>query len=79
MPTSEFSVYYYFSDTDYNSECRFVDMTTAVERFKFLTTNVAARTGFTKRVIMTDGDDFCCMEWKHGHGLTFPPELKEKV
>jgi hypothetical protein len=29
-----------------------------------------------ERVIITDGGDDCCFEWKRGEGVTFPPEAR---
>jgi hypothetical protein len=52
-----------------------VDGREAVEAVYHYTHNVAARAlGITERVIITDGDDYCCFEWKRGEGITFPPE-----
>lgn len=74
----EFSVYQFGKIGDEevtDCEVRFVDHKTACTRFVDLINNVAARTGITRRVIITDGGDFTCMEWKFGEGITFPPEL----
>lgn len=43
----------------------------AAEVFNFYTTNVAAKTGITKRVIITDGDDYIVLEWRYGKGIVF--------
>ncbi len=75
MSDGEFSVYQFFDDTR-DCEVSFVDHELACETFARLTTNVAAKTGITKRVIITDGGDHTNMEWKYGEGITFPPELK---
>lgn len=76
MSSGEFSVCQYFSDDLRDYEVRYVDMETATNTFARLCTNVAAQTGFTKRVILTDGGDCVNMEWKFGEGVTYPPELR---
>ena len=76
MSEGEFSVYQFFFESTSDYEVRFVDHELAVETFARLCNNVAAKTGITRRVIITDGGDHCCMEWKYGEGITFPPELK---
>ena len=76
--TREFSVWQFFSEESYEAECRWVGAAEAVERFHFLTTNVAAKTGLVKKVIITDGGDNTTMEWKYGEGYTFPPEIVGK-
>jgi len=72
----EFSVYQFMNDDTCLPEVRFVDHETACNAFARLATNAAAKVGITRRVIITDGGDFTCMEWKYGEGVTFPPELK---
>jgi len=75
-PPGEFSVCQFFLDGKYEYVRKFVAVEEAILTFKFYTTNVTARVGITKRVILTDGDDCINMEWKYGEGITFPPELK---
>lgn len=72
----EFSVCQFFKDGTSDFEVRFVDHELAVNTFARLCTNVAARVGITRRVIITDGGSFVNMEWQFGQGVTFPPELK---
>ena len=62
-------------DGGYEKVRSFVDETEAVRAFHFFTHNVAARIGTTVRVIITDGGDLCCAEWKFGEGLTFGAKL----
>jgi len=71
----EFSVYQFFPDGSHEAVCRFVRGERAVRIFKMLCENVGARIGTTVRVIVTDGGDSTCMEWKFGEGYTWPPEL----
>lgn len=70
----EFSVYQFFPDETWERVASFVDARTAVETACRLTQSVGGRLGTTVRVIITDGLDFTCFEWKHGVGVTFPPE-----
>lgn len=75
----EFSVYQFFANDTYEEVLRFVDAKTAVERAHALTLSVGGRIGTTARVIITDGGDFTCFEWKFGEGVTFPPRESEKT
>lgn len=74
----EFSVCQFFENNSYEYVRRNVGPEEAIAMFKFYTTNVSSRIGMTKRVILTDGGDCINMEWKHGEGITYPPELKGK-
>ena len=76
---NEFSVYSWDKDGNQHEECRFVSMDHAIERFALLTGNVAAKTGITRRVIVTDGEDFTNMEWVFNEGITYPLELKGRI
>jgi hypothetical protein len=69
----EFSVYQFFPNDQYEEVRRFVDGETAVLAAKRLTESLGGRLGTTLRVIITDGGDFVCFEWKHGEGVVFPP------
>jgi hypothetical protein len=70
----EFSVCQFFEDGSYEYIIRFTDAKVAMNKAVDYTTNVAAKVGITKRVIITDGGDCICFEWKHGEGVTFPQE-----
>lgn len=72
--TGEFSVCQFFPDGTYDYELRGVDGKTAIECAARLASSVGARIGTTKRIIITDADDCTAFEWKHGEGITFPPE-----
>lgn len=73
----EFSVYQFFPDDSSEAVLRFVDVETAVKMARQLSENVGGKVGTTKRIIITDGGDCTCFEWKHGEGVTFPkPDLK---
>ena len=62
----EFSVHWWDKAGHYHSELAFVDVEAAVKAAKRLTTGPAATHGMVSRVIITDGGDFCCFEWKDG-------------
>ncbi|PWT91992.1 MAG: hypothetical protein C5B54_04240 [Acidobacteria bacterium] len=74
--TAEFSVYAFYddADTEYHAECEFVSAETAVRTAVSLVKSVAGRTGFIKRVIVTDGSDSINWEWRHGFGVVFPKD-----
>jgi hypothetical protein len=74
----EFSVWRFFPDDTYDSACRFVDAETAVTTAKRVTDSPAAKLGVVVRVIITDGGDFTCFEWRAGEGVTFPPRGTER-
>ena len=67
----EFSVYQFFPDDWSECVARLVDEKTAVQTAASFTTRPAAMMGIIRRVIITDGGDCCCWEWKFGEGVTF--------
>jgi len=72
MSDNEFSVYQFFANGSYERVREFVSAEEAARAARHYTDNVATRLGVVKRVIITDGDDCCCFEWKRGQGVTFP-------
>lgn len=70
----EFSVYQFFIDGTWERVREAVDEREAVEAARHYCTSVGARLGTTRRVIITDGGDFCCFEWRFGEGVVFPTE-----
>src|SRR6516165_1657092 len=74
----EFSVYQFFPDDTWERVCQFVDARTACECAFALTRSVGAGIGTTQRVIITDGGDCTCFEWRHGEGVTWPRPGGEK-
>jgi hypothetical protein len=70
MATGEFSVYHWGVDGSYVAEVKYVDGETAVNKAKFLTTNVAGRCGLTTKVMITDGGDCAVFIWEYGKGIT---------
>ena len=74
MTVHEFSVYWFDPDGKYYAEARFIDVKAACQLAKSLMERPAAQFGIIRRVIITDGGDHTCFEWKHGVGITYPPE-----
>jgi hypothetical protein len=72
MPDGEFSVHVFFPDETSMLDLDHVDAETAVKAAKRLTESLGARMGTTRRVIITDGGDNACFEWRHGKGVVFP-------
>jgi hypothetical protein len=70
----EFSVCQFFEDGSYEYVRRFVSAAEAVAAASHYSGNVAARLGMTRRVIITDGGDFCVFEWQFGRGIVYPPQ-----
>ena len=69
---SEFSVYQLLADGTTERVRAFVGAEEAVDTFKSLTERPAAQLGIIRRVIITDGGDYTCFEWRYGEGVTFP-------
>lgn len=69
-----FAVCQFFVDGTCEYVRRGVGPEEAVKAARHYTDNVATKLGVVDRVIITDGDDYCCFEWKRGLGITFPPE-----
>ena len=72
----EFSVCQFFVDGSYEYVRRYISAEEAVQIARDYTRSVGAQIGTTVRVIITDGGDDCCFEWKRGEGVTFPPEAR---
>jgi len=70
---NEFSVYWYDPTGAYCCEAKFVGAEEAVELARSLTNRPAARMGIITRVMITDGGDFCVLDWRNGEGIVFPP------
>jgi hypothetical protein len=80
MSDNEFSVWQFFKDGSYEKVRDHVSATDAMEAVRHYTDNVAVRMGITVRVIITDGGDSTCFEWKNGEGIVFPPRpVKEST
>ena len=70
--TDTFSVYLFFPDDTSEQVRRGVPDREAVEAAHHYCPCVGAKLGTTRRVIITDEDDFCVFEWKYGQGITWP-------
>lgn len=77
MSQGEFSVCQFFPDGSYEYVRRFVDAEEAMKTAALYSTNVSAKMGMTKRVIITDGGDCTNWEWKFGEGVVYPPKKPE--
>lgn len=72
-----YSVWYFSCEVLGNiqeCECTGVGLEEAKKWFIHHTTNVTGSIGLTKRVIITDSDDYIVAEWKHGQGVVWPKE-----
>jgi hypothetical protein len=74
--SERFSVYQFFANGSYERVRELVSAEEAVKAARHYTRNVASKLGMIERVIITDGGDDCCFEWKRGEGVTFPPEMR---
>lgn len=77
FPRGEFSVVQYFVGGSYEYVRRYVTAEEAMKAVSHYTDSVAARIGVVPKVIITDGGDFVCFEWRYGEGVVFPP--KEEI
>jgi len=72
MSMRQFSVWWFDPEGYSHPEKCFVDAETAVRTAWSLTERPAVKLGIIARVIITDGGDCTCFEWKHGIGVTYP-------
>jgi hypothetical protein len=75
-PSEKFSVCQFFTNGLHEYVRRNVTAEEAVKAARHYTDSVAVKLGMIERVIITDGGDDCCFEWKKGEGITFPPEAR---
>jgi hypothetical protein len=73
MDENEFNVVQFFNNGCYEYVLRHLGPQVAVELAKHCTETIGAQLGLVERVIITDGGDFTCFEWKFGEGVTYPP------
>jgi len=76
--TDEFSVYWWDRDGGQHEELRFVGELDAVKASHRLACGPHSVLGFVDRVIITDGGDCICFEWKKELGVTWPTPQKEE-
>ncbi len=72
MSANEYSVAQFFDDDSYEYVRRHVSVEEAVRAARHYTISVGAQIGSTRRVIVTDGDDYIVFEWRFGEGVIFP-------
>jgi hypothetical protein len=75
MSENEFNVWLFFENGPHDQIRHRVSAEEAMKTFAHYTSSVMAKLGIVQRVIVTDGGDYCCAEWKLSEGYTFPPEL----
>ena len=68
----QFSVCQFFQNDTYEYVLRFVSAEAAMKQVVRLTNSVGGKIGTTNRVIITDGGDSCCFDWRFGVGVVFP-------
>jgi hypothetical protein len=78
--TDLYSVIQFFTEEtelvqEYEVVRQYVTAEEAVSAFLFYTSNVSARVGLTKRIIITDGGDCINYEWAYGKGIVFGDKL----
>lgn len=73
MSEELFSVHQFFPDDFSETVGERLPGEEAVAMAKRLTESVGGRIGTTKRVIITDSQDFTVFEWRFGEGVVFPP------
>ena len=73
VTAEHFSVWQFLLDGYQECVRHNVDAREALEAAKHYTQNVAAWTGVTSRVIITDSGDDIVFEWLYGQGVVFPP------
>jgi hypothetical protein len=66
MGEAEFSMYWWDPDGNQHRELSFVTAREAVEKAHSFTTRPAARMGMVKKIMITDGLDFCVFLWEDG-------------
>ena len=71
--SGEYSVCQFFQDGSYEYVKRFVGAEEAMGAAIGYSSNVSAKFGLTRRVIITDGGDCINWEWRFGEGVVFPP------
>ena len=65
----EFSVYQFFPDGRHEAVASHVSAEEAVTIAERLTKSVGARIGTIVHIVIADGDDCCCFEWRYGRGV----------
>lgn len=79
MANAQFSVTQFFSENCYETVRERVSPEEAMAAVSHYINNPAAKIGITRRVIVTDGGDCICFEWKFGEGIVFPPKENDNA
>jgi hypothetical protein len=69
----QFSVFTFDVTGHSSRELSFASAERAVTWARWLTEERAARFGEIVRIIIVDGGDCLCFEWRFGEGVVFPP------
>jgi hypothetical protein len=69
--SEEFSVYWWDREGGQHEEMRFVAVESALRAVTRLTQGPAAMLGMVQRVLITDGGDCTCFDWRDGK-LIYP-------
>jgi hypothetical protein len=72
--SQEFSVVQFFSDGTHEYVRQWVSAAEAIIAARHYTSSVGVKMGLVTRVIITDGGDCCCFEWRAGEGIVYPPK-----
>ena len=67
-----YSVIQYFRNGFYEKVKENLGPEEAVDTAEHCCKSVAAQSGITRRVMITDPDDFCCFLWEYGSGVLYP-------
>jgi hypothetical protein len=67
-----FRVVIFFPDEFWHEEANGLSAEEAIKLAYRITQRPAVALGIIARIIVTDPDDYCVFEWKHGQGVTFP-------
>jgi hypothetical protein len=70
-----FSVYQFFPDGRHEAVASHASAEEAVTIARRLIQSVRARIGTIVRIVVADGDDCCCFEWRYGRGVLFDAQL----
>jgi hypothetical protein len=70
-----FSVYQFFPGGRHEAVACHVSAEEAVTIAKRLAQSVRARIGTIVRIVIADGDDCCCFEWRYGRGVLLDKQL----
>ena len=68
---NQFSVYWWDREGNQHSEMRWVNVKQAVDAANRLANGPGNVIGIVERVIITNGGDDICFEWRLGEGVVF--------